>query len=92
MNIKHDFLRWGSFRVGDGHAIRFWVDRWILDRPVKDHFPNLFNIVSKRNALVKDVMNGNIPNLSFCGNIVRLKLVEWQIKFNGICYFRSIKR
>jgi hypothetical protein len=29
------------------------------------HFPNLFNIVLKRNALVKDVMNGNISNLSF---------------------------
>jgi hypothetical protein len=35
MNIKEEFLRWGRFRVGDGHTIRFWDDRWILDRPLR---------------------------------------------------------
>jgi hypothetical protein len=59
MNIKEEFLRWERFRVGDGHTIRFWDDRWILDRPLKIIYPNLFNIVQKRKALVKDVMNGN---------------------------------
>jgi hypothetical protein len=77
MNIKDDFLRWGKFQVGDDDATRFWVDRWILDRPLKDHFSNLFYIVRKRNALVKDVMNENIPNLSFCRAIVGIKMVEW---------------
>jgi hypothetical protein len=42
MNIKQEFLRWGRFRVGDGHTIRFWDDRWILDRPLKVIYPNLF--------------------------------------------------
>jgi hypothetical protein len=77
MNIKDEFLRWGKFQVGDDDATRFWVDRWILDRSLKDHFPNLFYIMRKRNALVKDVMNENIPNLSFCRASVRIKMIEW---------------
>ena len=77
VNIKEEFLRWGRFRVGDGHATRFWDDRWILDRPLKVIYPNLFNIVRKRKALVKDVMNGNLPNLSFRRAIVGVKRVEW---------------
>jgi hypothetical protein len=78
MNIKEEFLRWGRFRVGEGHATRFWDDRWILDRPLKVIYPNLFNIVRKRNVLVKDVMNGNLPKLSFRRAIVGVKRVEWQ--------------
>jgi hypothetical protein len=70
MNIKEEFLRWGRFRVGDGQATRFWDDKWILDRPLKVFFPNLFNIMRKWNVLVKDVMNGNLHNLSFDRAIV----------------------
>jgi hypothetical protein len=70
MNIKEEFLRCGRFRVGDGQATRFWDDRWILDRPFKVFFLNLFNIMHKKNVLVKDVMNGNLPNLSFGRAIV----------------------
>jgi hypothetical protein len=44
---------------------RFWDDRWIIDRPLNDFCPNLFNIVRKKNALLKDVMNGTITNISF---------------------------
>ena len=78
MNIKEEFLRWGRFRVGDGHATRFWDDTWILDRQLKDIYSNHFNIVRKRNVLVKDVMNGNLPNLYFCSAIVEVKRVEWR--------------
>jgi hypothetical protein len=33
--------------------------------------------VRKKNALFKDVMSGNLPNLSFRRAIVGVKLVEW---------------
>jgi hypothetical protein len=36
----------------------------------------------KNNALVKDVMNGNIPNLSFRRAIIRVKQVEWHNLLN----------
>jgi hypothetical protein len=41
-------LEMGRFRAGDGRATRFWDDEWILDRPLKDHFLNLFNIMRKK--------------------------------------------
>jgi hypothetical protein len=68
----------GRFRVGDGHATRFSDDRWILDRPLKVIYPNIFNIVRKRKFLVKDVINGNLPNLYFCRAIVGVKRIEWR--------------
>ena len=36
----------------------------------------------KNNALVKDVMNGNIPNLSFRRSIIGVKQVEWHNLLN----------
>jgi hypothetical protein len=56
---------------------RFSEDKWNIHRPLKNFCPNLFNIVHKKNVLVKVVMNGNIPNLSFHRTIVGVKLVEW---------------
>lgn len=50
------------------------------------HFPNHFNIVLKRNSLVKDVMNGNILNLSFHITIVGIKLVGWHNLSNLIAF------
>jgi hypothetical protein len=60
------------------YSTRFWDDQWILDRPLKHHFLNLFKIVRKKNDLVKDVINENIPNLSFCRAIVEVKWFEWK--------------
>ena len=82
MNIKGSFLSRGRFHVGDGEMTRFWEDRWILDRPLKDHCLYLFNIVRKKNVLVKDVINGNIPNLSFRRSIIGVKQVEWHNLLN----------
>jgi hypothetical protein len=43
----------------------------------KGLFSKHFNIVHKKNVLAKDVMHGNVPNLSFRRAIVEIKLVEW---------------
>lgn len=34
----------GLYRVWNGLEVRFWVDSWINDVPLKDLFPNLFRI------------------------------------------------
>jgi hypothetical protein len=59
------FLQLGHFRVGDGQSTRFWKDRWLINRPLKEQYPNLFNVVRNKMALVIDVLPGSIPNLSF---------------------------
>jgi hypothetical protein len=48
------------------------------NRPLKNHYPNLFNVVRNKIALVVDVLPGAIPNLSFHKPIVGVKLDEWQ--------------
>ena len=49
--------------MGNGTRVKFWNDVWCRDRPLKEAFPNLYNISRSRDALVSEVMcyaNGRI--------------------------------
>jgi hypothetical protein len=48
VNVKDTFLGFGSFKVKDGSQTRFWVDTWLGDKPLKDRFSALFNIVRRK--------------------------------------------
>ena len=37
--------------MGDGTRVKFWDDVWGRDRPLKEEFPNLYNISRTRKAL-----------------------------------------
>ena len=43
--------------MGDGTCVKFWDDVWCTDRPLKEVFPNLYNISRSRDALVSEVMH-----------------------------------
>ena len=45
MNVKDIFMGFGSFKVKHGSQTRFWFDTWMGNKPLKDRFPALFNIV-----------------------------------------------
>jgi hypothetical protein len=64
--------------VRDGQATRFWKDKWLTSRSLSERFPNLFNIVRNKSALVAQVCLDTNLNLSFCRTITGIKLVEWQ--------------
>jgi hypothetical protein len=55
MNTKDQLLRWGRFEVRNSQTTRFWKDKWLTSRPLCEQFPNLFNIVRNKSALVVDV-------------------------------------
>ena len=78
MAIKDQFLRWGHFQVRDGQATRFWKDKWLTSRSLSERFPNLFNVVRNKSALVAQVCLDTNLNLSFRRTITGIKLVEWQ--------------
>jgi hypothetical protein len=63
--------------VRDGQTTRFWKDKWLTIRPLSE-FPNLFNIVRNKSALVAEVCLDMNLNLSFRRIIIGIKLVEWQ--------------
>ena len=48
MNIKEIFMGFGLFKVKDGSQTRFWEDTWLGNKPLKDKFPLLFNIVRRK--------------------------------------------
>jgi hypothetical protein len=50
MNVKDDFLSMGSFTLQNGEGIRFWEDVWLGGIALKVKYPNIYNIVRRRNC------------------------------------------
>ena len=42
--------------MGDGTHVKFWDDVWCRNRPLKEVFPDLYNISRTRDASVFEVM------------------------------------
>ena len=40
-----------SFKVGNGRKVRFWLDKWYGNEPLRVSFPTLFDISISRDAL-----------------------------------------
>jgi len=64
MKMKQEFLEFGTFIVKDGSQVRFWEDRWIGNITLREHYPKLYNIASKKHDTMADVLNTQIPNIS----------------------------
>ena len=77
MKVKDQFLRFGSFRCGNGTNIRFWEDTWLGSRAFKDQYPTLYNLARKKQSIVAKVMSTTPLNISFRRAIVGQKLIEW---------------
>ncbi|XP_021979879.1 uncharacterized protein LOC110876004 [Helianthus annuus] len=43
-----------TVEVGNGKAIKFWLDRWSGDRSLKDAYPGIFKIAENKHAMVAD--------------------------------------
>ena len=63
--------------MGNGQTTRFWEDKWLNNTPLREQFPNIFNIVRNKTSLVAEVLSHANLNLSFRRSIVGIKLVEW---------------
>ena len=77
MNIKDNFMELGHFNVKDGTQTRFWVDTWLGNKPLKDRFPVLFNIVRRKQDYVAQVLSLPTLNISFRRNLVGANLRDW---------------
>ena len=58
--------------MGDGTRVKFWDDVWCRDRPLKEAFPNLYNISRSRDASVSEVMS--------CAN----GRISWDLQFRRL--------
>jgi hypothetical protein len=77
MNIRDSFMELGSFKLKDGSQTRFWYDTWLGDKPLKDKFPSLFNIVRSKQDSVAQVLRSVPFNISFRRNLVGPNLRAW---------------
>ena len=65
MNVKDTFLELGRFNIKDGSQTRFWLDTWLGNKPLKDKFSSLFNIVRRKQDSIATVLSTPILNISF---------------------------
>ena len=78
MNVKDSFFGLGHFNVKDGTQIRFWADTWLGNKPLKDKFPALFNIVRGKQDSIATVLSSPNLNISFRRNLTGRNLENWQ--------------
>jgi hypothetical protein len=77
MKVKNDFLKFGTFTIKDGSQIRFWEDKWLVNMPLRDQYPQLYNIARKKQDTVAEVLSTEIPNISWRRDLIGPKLVIW---------------
>jgi hypothetical protein len=70
-------LELGHFNVKDGSQTRFWADTWLGNKPLKDRFLGLFNIVRKKQDTIATVMRSPLLHISFRRNLVGANLTNW---------------
>ncbi|KAF5800069.1 putative reverse transcriptase zinc-binding domain-containing protein [Helianthus annuus] len=51
-------------KLGSGDSIRFWLDSWACDSPLKDLFPALFRLESDKFCCVRDRFDGESSSYS----------------------------
>ena len=48
MGVKNEFFNHISFKLGNGHGIRFWEDPWLGDQPLSDSILHYITLFGKR--------------------------------------------
>jgi hypothetical protein len=74
MKVKDVVLSFGTFKVSDGSQTRFWLDTWIGNKPLKDKFPALFNMVRRKQDSVANVLSTVPLNIFFRRNLGDMNL------------------
>ena len=74
--VKDPFLNLVKFKLGDETQLRFWEDKWLGNQLLKNRFPSLFNIVSKKQATVFEVFRTVPLNVSFRRSLIGNNLLE----------------
>jgi hypothetical protein len=77
MSVKDEFLKRGSFVVGNGLSTRFWEDTWLGDKPLAEEYPSLYNIVHHKNVTVAHVCGVGQLNIGFRRTLSGNKWDRW---------------
>lgn len=75
--IKDEFSQGLKYILGDGKKIRFWIDVWIGECPLKITYDNIFKICEQQNATIREIFDGSNWNLTFRRNYGPREMMEW---------------
>jgi hypothetical protein len=70
IKVNESFLDLGRFQLGNGQNISFWEDRWLGNSTLKELYPSLFAITSKKHISVASIFNTVPLNISFRRGLV----------------------
>lgn len=88
MKVKEDFFSFGTFQLNDGNHARFWEDKWMGNFSLKDQFPQLYNLVRRKNTMVASVFSIVSLNVPFRGGLVEQYRVQWMNLVAQIAHVR----
>ena len=77
MKAKSEFLRFGTFVIKNGSQVRFWEDIWLGNTPLRQQYPQLYNIARRKHDTVGQVLSAPTPNLSWRRDLIGNKLAMW---------------
>ena len=77
MKVKHDFLRFGNFKIRNGSQVRFWEDNWLGSGTLKHQYPGLYCITRRKFITIAEVLSTPQPNISWRRSLIGPKLVAW---------------
>ena len=70
-----------DFEVGIGDRIRFWIDRWCGDSPLKDVFLDLYAYASNRQATIDSILIRSASGSRFDWNVHFVcNFNDWEVK------------
>jgi hypothetical protein len=75
--LKKIFFSFRSFQLQDGRVIRFWEESWLGTTTLKEQYPNLYNIVRRKDATVAEILGSRPFNISFHRSLVTGNLHNW---------------
>jgi hypothetical protein len=70
MNVKEEFFSFESFQLQDGRVIRFWEDSWLGAIALKEQYPNIYNIVRRKDPTVAEILGSRPFNISYRRSLV----------------------
>ena len=82
MKVNREFLKFGTFHISQ---VRFWEDTWPGNRTLRNQYPQLYNIVRKKQDMLAEVHRKPIPNLSWHRDPIGSKLVIWNNLVSHLC-------
>ena len=86
MKVKSEFLRFGSFTIKNRAQVRFWEDTWLGNKPLCQQYPQLYNIVKKKQDTVGEVLSTPSPNLSWRRDLIGHNLTRWNILVSRLAH------